>query len=178
MYQRYKNEGLTIVAADMGEPVEKVKHFVDQHRLSFPHVLDQEAKAAEDIFYPGDTHQLSYRSRWTDPGRRSWIPRLVDSRSPSAHPKPVGHVRTRERWIIYDTPPRRVVKTLLLILLSFLWDVTLTDATPVETDRETEGFRGARAISGYRHCQTVTGASAVAAGLSPAGPHRRVARYS
>jgi hypothetical protein len=30
----------------MGEPVEKVKHFVDQHRLSFPQVLDQEAKVA------------------------------------------------------------------------------------------------------------------------------------
>jgi peroxiredoxin len=46
LYQRYKNDGLTIVAVDMGEPVEKVKSFVDQHRLSFPHVLDQEAKVA------------------------------------------------------------------------------------------------------------------------------------
>jgi YD repeat-containing protein len=34
------------------------------------------------------------------------------------------------------------VKTLLLILLSFLWHVTLTDATPVETDSDTEGFVG------------------------------------
>ena len=46
MYQRYKNAGLIIVAIDMGEPVEKVKHFVDQHRLSFPHVLDQNSKVS------------------------------------------------------------------------------------------------------------------------------------
>ena len=37
---------------------------------------------------------------------------------------------------------RRVVSTLLLIVLSFLWNVALTDATPVQTDREMDGFVG------------------------------------
>jgi YD repeat-containing protein len=34
------------------------------------------------------------------------------------------------------------VRTLLLIVLSFLWNAALTDATPIQTDRETDGFVG------------------------------------
>jgi hypothetical protein len=44
LHQRYKGQGLAVVAVNMGEPADKVKSFLAQHRLNFVHVLDPDNK--------------------------------------------------------------------------------------------------------------------------------------
>lgn len=45
LYKRYKRDGLAILAVNMGETAEQVRAYVARHGLSFPHVMDPEARA-------------------------------------------------------------------------------------------------------------------------------------
>lgn len=45
LYKRYKGDGLAILAVNLGETVEQVRAYVAKHGLSFPHVMDPEARA-------------------------------------------------------------------------------------------------------------------------------------
>ncbi len=45
LYRRYKGDGLAILAVNMGETAEQVRAYVARHSLSFPHVMDPEARA-------------------------------------------------------------------------------------------------------------------------------------
>lgn len=47
LYNRYKGDGLAILAVNMGETAEQVRAYVAKHGLSFPHVMDPEARAEE-----------------------------------------------------------------------------------------------------------------------------------
>lgn len=40
LYQRYKDQGLVVMAVNMGEPLAKVKPYIAKHKLTFPHMLD------------------------------------------------------------------------------------------------------------------------------------------
>ena len=45
LYQIYKGDGLAVLAVNMGETVEQVRAYIEKHGLSFPHVMDPEARA-------------------------------------------------------------------------------------------------------------------------------------
>ena len=45
LYKRYKRDGLAILAVNLGEPAEQVRTYVARHGLSFPHVVDPQARA-------------------------------------------------------------------------------------------------------------------------------------
>ena len=47
LYQIYKEDGLAVLAVNMGETVEQVRVYIDKHGLSFPHVMDPEARAEQ-----------------------------------------------------------------------------------------------------------------------------------
>ena len=47
LYRRYKVDGLAVLAVNMGETAEQVRVYVAKHGLSFPHVMDPEARAEE-----------------------------------------------------------------------------------------------------------------------------------
>jgi peroxiredoxin len=44
LYQRFKNQGLEILAVDMGERRDKVQQFITDNRYTFPVLLDSEKK--------------------------------------------------------------------------------------------------------------------------------------
>jgi hypothetical protein len=46
LHQQYKDQGLAVVAINMGEAVDKVKAFKAEYRLSFAHLLDADNKTA------------------------------------------------------------------------------------------------------------------------------------
>lgn len=45
LYKTYKRDGLAILAVNMGETTEQVRAYIIKHGLSFPHVMDPEARA-------------------------------------------------------------------------------------------------------------------------------------
>lgn len=45
LYKTYKRDGLAILAVNMGETAEQVRAYIARHGLSFPHVMDPEARA-------------------------------------------------------------------------------------------------------------------------------------
>ena len=47
LYQIYKEDGLAVLAVNMGETVEQVRAYIEKHGLSFPHVMDPEARAEQ-----------------------------------------------------------------------------------------------------------------------------------
>ena len=47
LYEQYKGDGLAVVAVNMGETAEQVRTYIAKHGLSFPHVMDPEARAEE-----------------------------------------------------------------------------------------------------------------------------------
>lgn len=47
LYQKYKRDGLVILAVNLGESAEQVSAYVARHGLSFPHVMDPGAKAEQ-----------------------------------------------------------------------------------------------------------------------------------
>ena len=47
LYQKYKRDGLVILAVNLGESEEQVSAYVARHGLSFPHLMDPGAKAEE-----------------------------------------------------------------------------------------------------------------------------------
>ena len=47
LYQIYKEDGLAVLAVNMGETPEQVQAYIEKHGLSFPHVMDPEARAEQ-----------------------------------------------------------------------------------------------------------------------------------
>ena len=47
LYERYKGDGLAVLAVNLGETAEQVRAYVAKHSLSFPHVMDPGARAEE-----------------------------------------------------------------------------------------------------------------------------------
>ena len=47
LYHTYKEDGLAVLAVNMGETTEQVKAYVAKHGLSFPHVMDPEARVEQ-----------------------------------------------------------------------------------------------------------------------------------
>ena len=47
LFQRYKRDGLVILAVNLGESEDQVNAYVARHGLSFPHLMDPGAKAEE-----------------------------------------------------------------------------------------------------------------------------------
>ena len=47
LYQIYQEDGLAVLAVNMGETVEQVRAYIRRHELSFPHVMDPEARAEQ-----------------------------------------------------------------------------------------------------------------------------------
>ena len=47
LYQKYKRDGLVILAVNLGETEEQVNAYVARHGLSFPHLMDPGAEAEE-----------------------------------------------------------------------------------------------------------------------------------
>ena len=47
LYQIYKEDGLAVLAVNMGETAEQVRAYIEKHGLSFPHVMDPEARAEQ-----------------------------------------------------------------------------------------------------------------------------------
>lgn len=45
LYKTYKRDGLAILAVNLGETTEQVRAYIAKHGLSFPHVMDPEARA-------------------------------------------------------------------------------------------------------------------------------------
>src|SRR5262249_36118040 len=53
LYQRYKDQGLVVLGINMKEAPDLVKTYVTKHRLTFPHLLDTDAKVAAMFAVPG-----------------------------------------------------------------------------------------------------------------------------
>lgn len=53
MHQRYRDQGLVVLAVNVGESAELVKSYVAKHRLTFPHGLDTTRKIAAQFAVPG-----------------------------------------------------------------------------------------------------------------------------
>ena len=49
LYRRYKGDGLAILAVNMGETAEQVRAYIIKHGLSFPHLMDPQARAEESF---------------------------------------------------------------------------------------------------------------------------------
>lgn len=92
LYQIYKGDGLAVLAVNMGETVEQVRAYVERHQLSFPHVMDPEARAerafgiqATPTNYLIDRRGhvvaagMGYRD-WTGPQAHRLIQRLLAAR--------------------------------------------------------------------------------------------------
>jgi len=47
LYQIYKEDGLAVLAVNMGETEAQVRAYIEKHGLSFPHVMDPEARAEQ-----------------------------------------------------------------------------------------------------------------------------------
>lgn len=47
LYQKYKRDGLVILAVNLGESEDQVRAYVARHGLSFPHLMDPGAKAEQ-----------------------------------------------------------------------------------------------------------------------------------
>ena len=47
LFQKYKGDGLVILAVNLGESEDQVNAYVARHGLSFPHLMDPGAKAEE-----------------------------------------------------------------------------------------------------------------------------------
>ena len=43
-YERYRGRGFTVLGVDLGEPRERVQSFVNQYRITFPVVLDEDGR--------------------------------------------------------------------------------------------------------------------------------------
>lgn len=92
LYQIYKGDGLAVLAVNMGETVEQVRAYIEKHGLSFPHVMDPEARAerafgiqATPTNYLIDRRGhvvaagMGYRD-WTGPQAHRLIQRLLAAR--------------------------------------------------------------------------------------------------
>ena len=92
LYQIYKEDGLAVLAVNMGETAEQVRAYIEKHRLSFPHVMDPEARAerafgiqATPTNYLIDRRGhvvaagMGYRD-WTGPPAHRLIQRLLAAR--------------------------------------------------------------------------------------------------
>ncbi len=49
-HERYKGQGFTVVAVDLGESRQRVEAFADQFRMTFPVLLDEDGSTRE--LYP------------------------------------------------------------------------------------------------------------------------------
>ena len=59
LYRRYRSEGLTVLAVTLDKKSEKnIKSFVEEYELSFPVLLDEEAKV--ERLYPSMTIPFTY----------------------------------------------------------------------------------------------------------------------
>lgn len=92
LYQIYKGDGLAVLAVNMGETAEQVRAYIEKHGLSFPHVMDPEARAerafgiqATPTNYLIDRRGhvvaagMGYRD-WTGPQAHRLIQRLLAAR--------------------------------------------------------------------------------------------------
>jgi len=52
LHQRYKDQGLAVLGINMKETPELVKGYIAKHSLTFPNLLDQEAKVASMLGVP------------------------------------------------------------------------------------------------------------------------------
>lgn len=89
LYKRYKGDGLAILAVNMGETAEQVRVYIAKHGLSFPHVMDPQARAEEAFGIQATPTNflidrrghvvaggMGYRD-WTGPQARRLIERLL-----------------------------------------------------------------------------------------------------
>ena len=52
LYQRYKDQGFVVLGINMKESPRAVSAYIARHRLTFPHLLDSEAKVALMLAVP------------------------------------------------------------------------------------------------------------------------------
>ena len=53
LYQRYKDQGLVVLGVKIKETPDLIKTYIARHRLTFPHLLDSDAKVASMFAVPG-----------------------------------------------------------------------------------------------------------------------------
>src|SRR4029453_16205525 len=102
LHQRYKDQGLVVLGINMREAPDLVKTYVAKHHLTFPHLLDADAKVASMFAVPATPTTLlidregqvlagglGYRN-WASPAAHRLVESLL---KPPSRSRRLTHVR-------------------------------------------------------------------------------------